>query len=192
MCYVPSGVLMTDKKDDSVTEQLKEGPARFLAFTARASRLLAPYSQQVRYLAFTSDFGEAARPVVRPKIVTASYAVTWLYVLGDVTAEGISQWRKTPNDRNSIIDKVSRVAVFQLIASVALPFLVIHQTVKGSSVLLKRYVSEQYTATHKWGPSVVGLGVIPFLPFTVDHPTEYAVDYAFNKYDPFGVVKKID
>ena len=184
---------MSDKKEESgVTEQLREGPARFLAFTARASRLLAPYSQQVRYLAFTSDFGEAARPVVRPRLVTASYAVTWLYVLGDVTAEGIAQWRKTPADRSRVMDKVSRVAVFQLIASVALPFLVIHQTVKGSSILLKRYISQQNVSTHKWGPSVVGLGVIPFLPFTVDHPTEHAVDYVFNKYDPFGVLKKLE
>ena len=64
---------MTDKDErDAMTDQLREGPARFLAFAARASKLLAPYSQQVRYLAFTSDFGEAARPVVKPRIVTAS------------------------------------------------------------------------------------------------------------------------
>lgn len=171
-------------------DELRDGPARFLAFTARAARLIAPYQQQVRYLAFTSDFGEAARPVVRPKLVTASYAVTWLYVLGDVAVEGMSQWKKTPDDNKRIIDKVSRVAVFQLIASVALPFLVIHQTVKGSSVLVKRYVAPKFAAVHKWGPSVVGLGVIPFLPVTVDHPTEHAVQYVFDRVDPFGVSKR--
>jgi mitochondrial fission process protein 1 len=173
-------------------DQLREGPARFLAFASRATRLIAPYSQQARYLAFTSDFGEAARPVVRPKIVTASYAVTWLYVLGDVATEGYHQWRKTPEHRTQVIDKVSRVATFQLIASIALPFLVIHQTVKGSTVLLKRYLSPKYASVHKWGPSAVGLGVIPFLPVTVDHPTEHAVDYVFNRFDPFGVAKKTD
>ena len=112
--------------EGSEVDPLKEGPARFLAFASRAARLLAPYQQQVRYLAFTSDFGEAARPVVRPLIVTASYAVTWLYVFGDVAAEGYSQWRRAPDDKKRLYDKVSRTATFQLIASVALPFLVIH------------------------------------------------------------------
>ena len=177
---------MADKEGD----QLREGPARFLAFASRATRLLAPFQQQVRYLAFTSDFGEAARPVVRPKIVTASYAITWLYVVGDVAAEGFNQWRRTPEDKNKVIDKVTKVAAFQLIASIALPFLVIHQTVKGSTVLLKRFAPANLTSLHKWGPSAVGLGVIPFLPVTVDHPTEHAVDYVFKKFDPFGVAIK--
>jgi mitochondrial fission process protein 1 len=34
--------------------------------------------------AFTSDVGEAARPVVHPRLVTASYGVSWLYCIGDV------------------------------------------------------------------------------------------------------------
>ena len=34
--------------------------------------------------AFTSDVGEAARPVVHPRIVTAAYGISWLYCIGDV------------------------------------------------------------------------------------------------------------
>ena len=37
----------------------------------------------------------------------------------------------------------------------------------------------------------MGLAMIPALPFTVDHPVEHAVDWAFNKYDPLNIGKVI-
>ena len=169
---------------------LREGPARFLAFAARATRLLAPYSQQVRYLAFSSDVGEAARPVVHPKLVTASYALTWLYVLGDTAFEGFHQWQHSPADGKKIMDKVTRTFTFQLLASVALPFLIIHKSVNVSARLFQRSFSPQYTTLHKWGPSAVGLGIIPLLPVAVDHPVEQAVDWSFNKFDPLAAHRK--
>ena len=106
------------------SDALREGPARFAAFASRAARLLAPYSTQARYLAFSSDVGEAARPVAHPKLVRASYAISWLYVFGDVAAESYHQSRKTPSDNARIADKALRTAVFQLLASIALPFLI--------------------------------------------------------------------
>jgi fission process protein 1 len=168
---------------------LREGPARFLAFASRATRLLAPYSQQVRYLAFSSDVGEAARPVVHPKLVTASYGLTWLYVFGDTAFEGFHQWQHTPADGRKILDKVTRTFTFQLLASVALPFLIIHKSVSVSGRLLQRYVAPKYTTVHKWAPSAVGLGLIPALPVAVDHPVEQAVDWAFNTFDPLSAHK---
>jgi fission process protein 1 len=103
---------------------MREGPARFLAFASRAARLIAPYSQKVRYMAFSSDVGEAARPIAHPKLVTASYGLTLLYVFGDIGAETFHQWRKTPTDSQRIKDKALRTTVFQLLASVALPFII--------------------------------------------------------------------
>lgn len=41
-----------------------------------------------RYVAYTSDIGEAFRPVVPPMLVTAGYAVSWAYLIGDVGYEG--------------------------------------------------------------------------------------------------------
>ena len=35
-----------------------------------------------RYVAYTSDIGEAFRPVVPPWLVTAAYGVSWAYVAG--------------------------------------------------------------------------------------------------------------
>lgn len=41
-----------------------------------------------RYVAYTSDIGESFRPVAHPYLVTGAYAVSWLYLVGDVSHEG--------------------------------------------------------------------------------------------------------
>lgn len=38
-----------------------------------------------RYVAYTSDIGESFRPVAHPYLVKSGYAVSWLYILGDVS-----------------------------------------------------------------------------------------------------------
>ena len=64
--------------------------------------------------------------------------------------------------------------VFQLIASLALPAFIIHSGVHGAHRLCHKM--NRFT---KWGPTVVGLGMIPFLPACVDYPAEVAIDTAF-------------
>lgn len=44
----------------------------------------AAFARAFRYLAFTSDFGEALRPVLASRIVTATYAVSIGYCFVDV------------------------------------------------------------------------------------------------------------
>jgi hypothetical protein len=52
--------------------------ARYLGLVARIRPLLIPAS---RYLAYTSDVGEAFRPVVNPKVVTSAYGISIAYVV---------------------------------------------------------------------------------------------------------------
>eukprot|EP00951_Prasinocladus_malaysianus_P022171 scaffold185170_cov44-Prasinocladus_malaysianus.AAC.2 len=83
----------------------RHGPSRFIAYVARMKMLLAAKtaaatnaglvtvtaaagSGAARYLAFTSDVGEAMRPVVSPRIVNASYAIAGGYMIGDVIYQG--------------------------------------------------------------------------------------------------------
>ncbi len=47
-----------------------------------------------RYLAFTSDVGEAFRPVAHPFLVSGAYAVSWLYCIGDVAFEGYKEYTR--------------------------------------------------------------------------------------------------
>lgn len=41
-----------------------------------------------RYIAYTSDVGESFRPVAHPYLVRSAYAISWTYILGDVSHEG--------------------------------------------------------------------------------------------------------
>lgn len=41
-----------------------------------------------RYIAYSSDIGESFRPVSHPYLVRSAYAISWAYILGDVTIEG--------------------------------------------------------------------------------------------------------
>jgi fission process protein 1 len=62
-----------------------EGNARYLAY---AGRLRTALAASTRYLAYTSDVGEAFRPIVPPVVVTAAYGISWLYLGLDVGYEG--------------------------------------------------------------------------------------------------------
>lgn len=80
------------QKDETLPEKVVkgevdslEGSARYLAYGARLRTALVASS---RYLAYTSDVGEAFRPIVPPAIVTAAYGISWLYLGLDVGYEG--------------------------------------------------------------------------------------------------------
>lgn len=59
----------------------------------------------------------------------------------------------------------------------AFPMLTIHSVVKYSAIGFKNVKNVKVKA---WGPTMLGLGVIPFLPFLFDEPIEHLVDKAFK------------
>lgn len=65
------------------------------------------------------------------------------------------------------------------------PFLVIHTSVDMSKKLFAKLGRFQ-----KWGPSVVGLCAIPFLPIFLDEPVERALEWTFERYGPWAHHKK--
>jgi len=72
---------------------------------------------------------------------------------------------------------VVKRAVFQSIASMALPAFTIHSAVKYSKPLFKNV---QNPRLKLWGPTVTGLSLVPGLPFVFDHPVERATDLVFE------------
>jgi len=59
-----------------------------LRFAAYASRVRTILITAQRYVAYTSDIGESFRPVAHPYLIRGAYAVSWLYLTGDVAHEG--------------------------------------------------------------------------------------------------------
>ena len=60
---------------------LTDSQLRILGYVGRLGRLV---KSTARYLAYTSDVGEAFRPIVNPWVVQAAYGISWAYVATDV------------------------------------------------------------------------------------------------------------
>ncbi|CUS08092.1 unnamed protein product [Tuber aestivum] len=69
-------------------------------------------------------------------------------------------------------------AVFQSLASMALPAFTIHSVVRYSGRALKNHKNPMIRT---WGPVGLGLAVVPALPYIFDHPIEQGVEWVFEK-----------
>ncbi|THG94691.1 hypothetical protein EW026_g6828 [Hermanssonia centrifuga] len=169
--------ILADKDADST-----DSDVRYMAYGARLRTVLRAGQ---RYIAYTSDIGEAFRPVVPPAIVTAAYGISWLYLTGDVGYESYKAYRQGPSPLEAAhFSEPTRVgmvavkrAVFQSVASMALPAFTIHTAVKQSK---KAFVNVKNPRIKTWGPTATGLAIVPILPYLFDKPVEHATDFAFD------------
>jgi len=70
---------------DGTTGESTDSDIRYAAYASRIRTILR--SGQ-RYIAYTSDIGESFRPVAHPWLIRGAYAVSWIYLAGDVSHEG--------------------------------------------------------------------------------------------------------
>ncbi|KAI9264318.1 mitochondrial 18 KDa protein-domain-containing protein [Phascolomyces articulosus] len=150
--------------------------ARYLAYGARLRTAITASS---RYLAYTSDVGEAFRPIVSPLVVKAAYGISWAYLGLDVAYEGYKAVQ-AGKDNAIVATMVVKRGVFQSLASMAFPMLTIHSIVKYSAKTI--FANVKNNKIKSWGPTMLGLGIVPFLPYIFDHPVETAVDKIFDEY----------
>ncbi|EGO01638.1 hypothetical protein SERLA73DRAFT_177055 [Serpula lacrymans var. lacrymans S7.3] len=168
---------LADKNVDSTDSDL-----RYMAYGARLRTALRA---STRYIAYTSDVGEAFRPVVHPSIVTAAYGISWVYLAGDVGYEAYKAHRRGPSPLEAAhFSEPTRIgmvgvkrAIFQSIASMALPAFTIHTAVKQAR---KAFANVKNTRVKTWGPTFTGLAIVPVLPYLFDHPVEQVTDKAFE------------
>ncbi|GAA5949028.1 hypothetical protein JCM3765_003987 [Sporobolomyces pararoseus] len=156
--------------------------ARYLGYLGRIRPVLIA---STRYLAYSSDVGESFRPVVNPRVVQGAYGISWLYVGGDVAYEGYKAKLRAEEYCPEALAQVvglttAKRAIFQATASMLLPSLTIHSIVKYSAKYIKKR-GIQNVRIRQWGPSALGLGFIPALPFLFDEPVEHVVDATFDK-----------
>ncbi|KAF9408785.1 hypothetical protein BGZ94_002187 [Podila epigama] len=184
-----SGEPLAEKVVQEVKEEVKdlqqgnvdtvETNARYLAYLARYKSLFVASS---RYLAYSSDVGEAFRPVTQPWFVNAMYGVSFAYVGFDVGYEGYkAHIAGAPSDVVGMT--VLKRGIFQGLASLLLPAITIHTVVHQSAKLFKNTAN---TTLKRWGPTAIGLAVVPALPIMFDHPIETAVDKVFAKLEGGG------
>jgi fission process protein 1 len=58
-------------------------------------------------------------------------------------------------------------SVFQGLASMALPAFTIHTAVRQAG---KQFAKSSNMRVKRWGPTVVGISLVPALPYLFDHP----------------------
>jgi fission process protein 1 len=173
---------LVDKQDDWM-DDLYEGTApdttdTSVRYAAYANRMRTIMLSAQRYVAYTSDIGESFRPIAHPYLVRGAYAVSWAYLIGDVSNEGwkaykrnqrllhpraeeyfdASQKDSTPATPDQPVhipaledyrSVMAQRAVFQSLASMGLPAFTIHSIVKYSGKALR---NAKNTTVRTWGP----------------------------------------
>ncbi|KAI9352148.1 mitochondrial 18 KDa protein-domain-containing protein [Obelidium mucronatum] len=152
-------------------------PARYLGLLGRVRNVVMAQS---RLMAYTSEVGEAFRPIASPMFVTGAYAVSWAYVLGDVGFETYKMKEHGAKDVDLARTALER-GIFQSLASMVLPAYTVHWVVHQSSHLFK---NAKPGMLKRFGPSGLGLATIPFLPLIFDKPVEHAIEFAFDSIWP--------
>ncbi|KAI8575768.1 hypothetical protein K450DRAFT_260112 [Umbelopsis ramanniana AG] len=169
------------QRQKSYTEEIVDGQvdsvdtnARWLAYGAR---LRTAIRASTRYLAYSSDVGEAFRPIVHPLMVRAAYGISWAYVGLDVAYEGYKT-HKAGNDNAVVGVAAFKRGIFQTFASMLLPMATIHTAVKYSAKHV--FNNMKNTKIKTWGPTATGLAILPLLPYMYDEVVEHIVDRAFE------------
>ncbi|KAF8897243.1 mitochondrial 18 KDa protein-domain-containing protein [Infundibulicybe gibba] len=172
-------------KVDTLAEQDVDSTDSSLRYMAYGARLRTALLASSRYVAYTSDVGEAFRPVVPPWVVSAAYGVSWLYLAGDVGYESYKAHHRGPSPIEAAhFSEPSRIgiaavqrAAFQSIASMALPAFTIHTAVHQAK---KAFINVRNPRIRTWGPTMTGLAIVPVLPYMFDHPVEHVTDRVFD------------
>jgi len=173
--------LMIEETIQEIEEQVIKtfrAQYRYFVYAGQTAVLTASSSGMLRFLAFSSDFGEAFRPAVPQVLVKGSYFVSVGYIVGAIAE---SAYEVCDKPAKTIVETVAHETFFQLVASLIVPFLFIHTAVHQTANVLKRLkVHKKAPVVARWGPSAVGLACVPIMPLYIDHPCEHAVDSIFN------------
>jgi len=90
-----------DNQSDHVPKGASEEHGGNLRYIGYLRTIGLVVSKGTRYLAYTSDVGEAFRPVVPSRVVNLAYLISWSYVLGDVGFHGIEEYKnKAPREKS--------------------------------------------------------------------------------------------
>uniref|UniRef100_A0A7S2S404 Mitochondrial fission process protein 1 n=1 Tax=Mucochytrium quahogii TaxID=96639 RepID=A0A7S2S404_9STRA len=156
-----NGLSWFEEMEAEAEAVLEDSPLRVFGYAGRIGRLAAlALSRGSRYIAYSSDVGEAFRPVVDPKYIRIGYGVAITYVCTDIALYTHRAYEQGKDTTRAFIHQTT----FQTLASLALPSLVIHQGVHLSQKAFTKMGRFQ-----RYGPVVTGLLMIPLMPPLVSY-----------------------
>mmetsp|Transcript_12276 Transcript_12276/g.24353 ORF Transcript_12276/g.24353 Transcript_12276/m.24353 type:complete len:439 (+) Transcript_12276:396-1712(+) len=135
-------------------------------------------AKAVRYAAYGSELAEAFRPVVTPTTILSLYGVTFTYMGGVIAAAAKAA---AAGGFASLMRGTLLEVIFQVVANLIIPTGLVHLLVHYCHEALEKLDVEGFVAN--WGPTSLGLAVIPFLPL-MDPFLEHAIEKSFNSVWP--------
>mmetsp|Transcript_60319 Transcript_60319/g.165690 ORF Transcript_60319/g.165690 Transcript_60319/m.165690 type:complete len:201 (+) Transcript_60319:207-809(+) len=131
----------------------------------------------LRYMGYANEVGEAFR-YQAPGMVIPSYLVAFGYVCGDARDKGL----RASNAGRSGVYAAADCFVWQSLASVAIPGLLINQVVAWSRKGLAHVEAMKPPPVAlpkpvvKWTPTALGLCAIPLIIRPIDHGVDFLLD----------------
>lgn len=129
----------------------------------------------LRYLGYANEVGESFRPIL-PRFVVPSYLVSFGYVGMDT----LDKTRKELEINNGRYDLAANKAfdtmLWQTLASVIIPGFTINRVVKGVKYGIRKSGAGSVPALARWGPTAVGLAIIPFIVHPIDELVHNIMD----------------
>lgn len=207
MSEKPQASVTAEVVDAHDTDLAQESPLRYAAYARRLQTIMKAAH---RYVAYTSDIGELFRPVAHPRIVTAGYAISWGYILGDVGytmwktnllskglyTPGLMPWQATPKTSDpqqaaefqkeyghSLVESDWRLVGLKRGIFQSLASMGLPAFTIHSTVRYSSllFKNSSIALLRSYGPIALGLAVVPVLPYIFDEPVEKAVDWIFDK-----------
>lgn len=121
-----------------------------------------------RVLAYTSEFGEAIRPIAHKNIVRGAYGISFAYI-------GLSIFHTLQHSEEKS-EALKKELVFHSMASLILPAIGVGSVTQGTKFLLKNIKHPKI----KFVPSIVGLISIPLMITPIDNTVEHYVNKYFE------------
>ncbi|XP_016990612.1 mitochondrial fission process protein 1 [Drosophila rhopaloa] len=130
----------------------------------------------IRYMGYSNEIGESFRPLVPKSLVAASYGMAIGYVCTDTFDKTLRLQMEGASPREVAI-KGGDVFAWQMLASVAIPGLVINRITWAT----KRLLSRAPVPILKTVPTLVGLASIPLIIHPIDSMVDRLMDATYRK-----------
>lgn len=153
-------------------------PATYASRFAAVMRNLSRMTKAARPSAYSSEVGESFRPIIPAWAVRALYGISWAYVFVDT---GVKTWGVREHGMESMAYTACDMFAWHAVASMALPAFTIHSIVKYSGKFLEMNKRIPDSRFKRLGPTIIGLGTIPFIIHPLDHATDWVFDNTLRK-----------
>ncbi|CAH0713453.1 unnamed protein product, partial [Brenthis ino] len=135
----------------------------------------------MRYLGYANEVGESFRSLVPVKVVRASYALAFAYVLADTGDKSWKMIRKDGTPKKVLLE-TGDALLWQTLASVAIPGFVINRICVYSQNYLQKNVPKLPPTPRKLLTVGIGLVSIPFIVHPIDDSVTCLMNYTYRKW----------